>query len=743
MTGLNLEPFLRLLRADYAAWVSLAAIVVILGLMTWTSWGSRRALRKCLFLSVLVHAGLVFFGEPILPNVIALRPRDGSVQKPRIRQIRVEPRLTEAPGDSGKTPRGAKSGQRLAPWDRPTEGLALAAPSVRPPRPEMETPESTRAEASASPPAGPEAKPAERVPDPPRPETGPDDGPKRPVLSPPAAAPVDSSELRDVVLPDTKEADEDAHPSRRTTIGGDQDTNEGAQERPRGEPSRRRSASVDLPTVPRRSSSPTADSLDGPRADPTSPFSRNSPNRSMPDVDLRSRVRAGASRAQADLGTRRSDAAAVQIARATPTDHSRVPDVTGAIPARNLSDVPVFYRSRLDPNRSALARRSGASDASELAVERALDWLKRHQDADGRWNGGTAKDADNSVVAGDTNFTAHCPAGQTCYGECFYWEADTAMTGLALLAYLGAGYTHADGKYASTVTRGLQYLLATQKRNGDLRGESRVVGMYCHLMAGLALCEAYALTGDPKLKEPVSRAVDFLVKGRAWDGQSWRYEPLAKTGDTSLLGWAILMLKSAKLSHVSIPANIQTGALKWLDQVADGPESGLARYRPFEELAPGDVQAVKVTPSMTAEAWVCRQFLGVGGPGPASTEAAEYLLRNGPDRQPYNLYYWYYGTLAMYQYGGEPWQLWNRRVRDQLVSRQVKSGHSAGSWEPDNDKYGSRGGRIYSTALAALTLEVYYRYLRLYEEPGVPPALAPAPERPSDARLRRAGASSD
>ena len=123
---------------------------------------------------------------------------------------------------------------------------------------------------------------------------------------------------------------------------------------------------------------------------------------------------------------------------------------------------------------------------------------------------------------------------------------------------------------------------------------------------------------------------------------------------------------------------------------------------------------------MTAEAWVCRQFLGVGGPGPASAEAAEFLLRNDSDRGPTNIYYWYYATLALYQHGGEPWTRWNNRIRDRIVNLQRTSGHQTGSWDPDESLYGSKGGRIYCTTLAALTLEVYYRYLRLYDDPTIP-----------------------
>ena len=136
---------------------------------------------------------------------------------------------------------------------------------------------------------------------------------------------------------------------------------------------------------------------------------------------------------------------------------------------------------------------------------------------------------------------------------------------------------------------------------------------------------------------------------------------------------------------------------------------------------------------MTAEAWVCRQFLGAGGPGASSTEAAAYLLQHESDKGDSNFYYWYYGTLAMYQHGGQPWTRWNARIRDRVVKLQRSTGHPSGSWDPDESIYGARGGRIYCTALAALTLEVYYRYLRLYDKPNLPAEGGKAGEEPGPA----------
>jgi hypothetical protein len=675
-TGLDLSTFLRLLRADLGAWASLGVIVAVLALMAWTSWGSRRALRKCLVLSIAVHLAMVFYGR--WPGALLGSRARGAEKAERIRQIRVTPLARRDEAGGAAAGEGRAGGRRLADWDRPGPALAvaLADPVLRPSRPGSPRPAPARRDEAA--PVAPESvAPAVETPEPPGPES-------RPVA---ASADVPTPRPRRVA-----------------------------------------------PADPSEFAAPSAGSEEAPTTASSGPATReDAPVLAMPD--LAGRLRPDARREPAGpiaLAPPRRLAEGAEppaIERATPSGSSRLPEGPPALGLRPLPDVPEVYRPRLDPNRSALAQRAGASAESEQAVERALDWLARHQDADGRWDGGTAKNADGTVGAGERSFTDHCPPGEICFGECFYWEADSAMTGLALLAYLGAGYTQIDGKYAQVVDHGLQYLLLIQKPDGDLRGQSRGVGMYCHAMASLALCEAFALTGDERLRGPATRAVEFLVKGQAADGMSWRYEPRERVGDTSILGWVILVLKSAKVVGIAVPAEARTGAIRWLGRVADGKGGGLAFYQP----------GYKVTPTMTAEAWVCRQFLGVGGPGPASDEAAAYLLAHGPDRDPYNLYYWYYGTLALYQHGGDAWARWNAQARDQLVRRQHKAGHRAGSWDPDEDKYGSRGGRIYSTALATLTLEVYYRYLRLYDEPDAPPNMAPAPDPPGDARIRRAG----
>jgi hypothetical protein len=87
------------------------------------------------------------------------------------------------------------------------------------------------------------------------------------------------------------------------------------------------------------------------------------------------------------------------------------------------------------------------------------------------------------------------------------------------------------------------------------------------------------------------------------------------------------------------------------------------------------------------------------------------LARPGPD--PAAIYQNFYLAQALLQRDHPAWPRWNARNRDQIVAQQARIGHEAGSWffaDPDS----APGGRLAHTALAVLTLEVYYRMLPIY-----------------------------
>jgi len=354
--------------------------------------------------------------------------------------------------------------------------------------------------------------------------------------------------------------------------------------------------------------------------------------------------------------------------------------------------VPEIYRLRVAPDRSRLAERQGATSQSEAAVTAALKWLADNQSPDGRWDARTAGAGREMMVSGRDRQGAGA-------------KADTAITALALLAFLASGHTHQKGIYQTNLRHGAEYLLRTQGRDGNLSGQATTfAAMYCHAMATFALCEDYAMSGDERLREPVRRAVLYTIVAQNPSTGGWRYLP-KDPGDTSQIGWQLMALKSAELAGIPIPHQTSQGARRYLDSVSSGSYGGLAAYRPAEQ----------PSRAMTAEALVCRQFLGMAPDHPLAREAGDYLLGQLPGEGKPNLYYWYYATLGTYQLQGPYWQRWNQALQATLVESQRQTGPMAGSWDPDT-VWGGYGGRVYSTALATLCLEVYYRFLPLYVE---------------------------
>ena len=146
-------------------------------------------------------------------------------------------------------------------------------------------------------------------------------------------------------------------------------------------------------------------------------------------------------------------------------------------------------------------------------------------------------------------FFDRCPPGDLCSGPAVEVDSDAGLTGLSLLAFQGAGETHTgDGPYAPVVRKALSWLIRTQRSDGDLRENGRI---YCHSMATLALCEAWAMTRDERLREPAQKAVDYLARAQHSESGSWRYAP-GEFGDTSVFGWAVLALHSAQIGRAHV-----------------------------------------------------------------------------------------------------------------------------------------------------------------------------------------------
>jgi hypothetical protein len=363
----------------------------------------------------------------------------------------------------------------------------------------------------------------------------------------------------------------------------------------------------------------------------------------------------------------------------------------GELPVvRRLGDsapLPEIYRLRSLTDRLPVIKRLGATDSSETAVEAALAWLAANQESDGRWNARSHGAGREDRVRGHDRQHAGI-------------EADTGITGLALLTLLGAGHTHFEGTYRKSVQHGLEYLIRNQTDDGNLAGQATLFArMYCHGIASLALSEAYVMTGDYRLKPYVERAVRFTAQAQISATGGWRYQQGDPVGDMSQFGWQVMALQSAQLAGVETPERTRAGMLRYLSTASSGTSGGLAGYRP------GDA----ASPTMTAEAMACRFFLKQHHPD-GVREAIALLMQELPQDGQANLYYWYYATISLFQAQDESWPSWNAQLQEQLLKRQRREGRLAGSWDPDT-VWGGYGGRVYSTSLATLCLEVYYRYL--------------------------------
>ena len=358
--------------------------------------------------------------------------------------------------------------------------------------------------------------------------------------------------------------------------------------------------------------------------------------------------------------------------------------------------VPKPYQHRAAASRFQFAIQFGGSPDTEAAVKAALEWLAANQSADGRW------DADAFGAGREAKVLGHDRGGAGA-------DADTGITGLALLAFLAGGHTHLEGERRECVQHGLEFLLRSQRSDGSLAGQAEMFArMYCHGMATLALGEAYALTDDERIRPYLEKAVQFTLAAQNRTTGGWRYQP-GDTGDLSQFGWQLMALKSAELGGIEIPAASRAGMVRFLDSVSSGKHRGLASYRTGE----------RATRTMTAEALACRLFLGNQDPA-ATREAAAFISQELPSAKGENLYYWYYASVGLFQLQDENWTQWNAALQKQLLTSQHRSGKLAGTWDPDR-VWGHYGGRVYSTAMGALCLEVYYRYLPVYG-----PAPAPA-----------------
>jgi hypothetical protein len=272
------------------------------------------------------------------------------------------------------------------------------------------------------------------------------------------------------------------------------------------------------------------------------------------------------------------------------------------------------------------------------------------------------------------------------------------------------------------VTSALEYLIDHQRADGSFHEPGGT--MYSHGLATLALCEALAMTREGDVEDPADdryrrrktdaferrlrsaaqRGLDFIIATQYFDG-GWRYNP-GTPGDTSVVGWQAMALQSGRMAGLEIGTSVMDGISEFLDSVSADSYGATYGY-------------LDATPraTTTAVGLLSRMYLGWDRGHPGIVNGAEYLAETGPSSN--NVYYDYYATQVMHHCQGPAWERWNTILREHLVQSQARRGTEAGSWYFDGDFGSGVGGRLYITAMAAMTLEVYYRHMPIYSQQAV------------------------
>jgi hypothetical protein len=335
---------------------------------------------------------------------------------------------------------------------------------------------------------------------------------------------------------------------------------------------------------------------------------------------------------------------------------------------------PAKYEGRFSPLREKLWEQYGGGDAAETAIEAALKWIALHQSGNGSWQFDLPTGPSRENVGDSAQIHG--------------------ATGLALLPLLAAGHTHRHGEYRDNVARGLKFLIAEQQWNkqlGTAHWDQRSM-LRGHAWATIALCEAYALTGDDKLRPAAEGAVQYIVESQSQADGGW---PLLR-GPSSLpaVAWQVEALAAAQGAGLKVPSKTWERAQDFLDLVSRGNE--------FTSFPRGSAEM-----EATVIGWHAWGMLPGSEPATLNSGVRQ-VLRIAPryDRSATTTY----RRLEAVRHSSFAA---NQQVAAQgLVAAQSTTGDERGSWY-FNHKLDKSDGRLYDTVFATLALQAAYRHTQL------------------------------
>ncbi len=355
----------------------------------------------------------------------------------------------------------------------------------------------------------------------------------------------------------------------------------------------------------------------------------------------------------------------------TKTNNAAVKGASGGV-----GGLPGAMSGRMGSGKARAMEQNKMKTKTEQAVLRGLEWLRQNQNPDGSW------------------------------GE----KTKGAMTGLALLCFLGHGETNESPQYGLTVNKAVQWIIDNGTKNeGRLSMERSFTqsGVYEHGICTYALGEYVAMTKDERVIELFKQAMKYITDGQG-PGGGWMYGFDKSADDLSVSGWQIQALKAAHLSGLNLPG-VDAALDKAMDMIdrLQGPKGGYGYRGPEDRY------------SLSGVGILCRLFWK-GEKGKVH-KGLDWVLDTSEKEKPIkykgehcDLYAWYYHTQACLMYGGPSWTKWNKMFQDEICDVQ----NPDGSWPAPGGKEGhgpareeGKAGQTYRTTLCILMLEVFYRYM--------------------------------
>ena len=374
--------------------------------------------------------------------------------------------------------------------------------------------------------------------------------------------------------------------------------------------------------------------------------------------------------------------------------------------------------SSRDAKRVKSARPSLVNDRTNRAIDGALRWLSDQQNSKGK-----AKGSWNGRVGFKINDGYRLqPMDQRMEGM-----PHLGVTSLAAMAFLSGGHLPGQGPYGRQTRAALDFVLRNVQDNGFITAYG--TRMYSHAFSLLYLTEVYGMTGDPKLREKLDKAVEFTYRSQNKEG-GWRYAPLAQDSDMSITVCQVVALREARNIGIRVPRETIEKALKYVMQSAvtrpTDPQRGAFLYQhqevPFNRnsfaLTAAGITTIHQA-GLYTQADVDRYCRAHSIPSPRLTDCLQYLNETyEPIWRDYSNHYFffygnYYATQAWYARGGRQWRRWYTRIRDDLLSIERRTRGADGKlrhyWESQHV------GDAYATAVSAIILQVPNHFLPIFQ----------------------------